>query len=213
MKKLLFLSLLFLTVTLNSQIVTGHLIYKRCCESPLQEVKVTYLGKEQKFIFNKLDSSKIRHMIQSIVPDEKIITTRGMSNDSTIEIFFAYKGSVSDNVPLNLVTPSHLYGSYASNNGFILPYTTMVYKDIDIIALGIAKEYQLKSFMVRNFSLPSLPMYVLGNGHRDGNLADMRNIDKSFRLVDYFKELNWKIIHYRDQFGIYKSLLRPNAGW
>jgi len=89
----------------------------------------------------------------------------------------------------------------------------MVYKDIDIIALGIAKEYPLKSFMVRNFSLPSLPMYVLGNGHRDGNLADMRNIDKSFRLVDYFKELNWKIIHYRDQFGIYKSLLRPNAGW
>ena len=89
----------------------------------------------------------------------------------------------------------------------------MIYKDIDLLCLSVAKTYPLRSFMVRNFYLPSLPMFVIGNGHRDGNLADMRNIDKSYRLVDYFKEMNWKIIHYKDQFGIQKSLFRPNSGW
>ncbi len=213
MKKILFLSLLLFAINLNCQIVTGHLIYKKCCEHSHQEVKITYLGKEQKFVFNKLDSSKVRHLLQSLMPDEKIITARGMSNDSTIEIFFAYKGSINDNVPINLETGSHLYGSYAVNNGFILPYVTMIYKDIDLLCLSVAKTYPLRSFMVRNFYLPSLPMFVIGNGHRDGNLADMRNIDKSYRLVDYFKEMNWKIIHYKDQFGIQKSLFRPNSGW
>lgn len=198
---------------LNAQVVTGHLVYKKCCESPLEEVSVNYLGSEEKFIFSKLDSSKIRHLLQRLIPDEKIITARGMSNDSTIEIFFAYKGMIDDNKPLNLITGAHLYGSYAVNNGFIAPYMSLVYKGLDSLSLNIAKTYPLRSFMVRNFSLPSLPHYVLGNGLKDGNLADMRNIEKSYRLVDYFKELNWKIIHYRDQFGISKALLRPTRGW
>ena len=73
---------------LNAQVVTGHLVYKKCCESPLEEVSVNYIGSEQKFIFSKLDSSKIRHLLQKLMPDEKIITARGMSNDSIIEIFF-----------------------------------------------------------------------------------------------------------------------------
>ena len=210
--KILFLFLICFNF-LNAQIVTGHLVYHRCCESPLEEVSITYLGSEQKFIFSKFDSTKIRLLLQKIIPDEKIITARGMSNDSIIEVFFAYKGNIDDNKPLNLITTAHLYGSYAINNGFIAPYMTLLYNGLDSLCLNIAKLYPLRSFMIRNYSLPSLPHYVLGNGLRDGNLADMRNIEKSYRLVDYFKELNWKIIHYRDQNGIHKSLFRPNKGW
>ena len=86
MKKILFLSLLLFAINLNCQIVTGHLIYKKCCEHSHQEVKITYLGKEQKFVFNKLDSSKVRHLLQSLMPDEKIITARGMKQDRTCTV-------------------------------------------------------------------------------------------------------------------------------
>jgi hypothetical protein len=221
-EKLTFLILLIiLIVAINGcynyclgQVVTGHLKYNKCCESGDQLVGLGFRGHRVGFKFNSLDSVKVRELVLKFVAPSDIISARGFSNDSTIEVFWCYKGIVNDlNEDIKLETGSHSIGGYASNNGFIAPFFSKIGTGLDVLGISIAKIYPLKTFMLRNYEARELPFFVLGHGVKNGNLADMRNIKNSYRLVDYFKELNWKIIWYKDQNGVVKSLFRNGLTW
>lgn len=67
--------------------------------------------------------------------------------------------------------------------------------------------------MVKPWSAADIPLLVIARGTQNGELADMRWIRNSYRLVPYFKELNWRNIWYQDENGNPKNVMRPATGW
>jgi len=199
----------------GGQIITGHLVYDVCCEQDNFNFEIRYNGSIEYTSVNKINKDVIISLLSKTVHKDSIIDARAVFDSGKIQIFFAYKGNVpSDRMDLWLVTPHHSYASYAINSGIIVPaFTNANIDGLQYKCEQIARTYQIRSFMFKPFSSKSIPFSVLSFGYRDGNLADMRNVANSYRLVDFFKELNWKTIWYMDSSGNKKGISRPTNGW
>lgn len=214
-RNLLIYSFIFFASYLSGQIITGHLVYDVCCEQEDFKFELRYNGKIEYTSAFKLNKEVIISLLSKTVIKDSIIDARAVYDSGKIQIFFAYKGNVpSDRMDLWLVTPHHSYASYAINSGLIVPaFTNANISGLQEICEQIARKYPMRSFMIKPFSSQSIPFNVLSHAVKDGNLADMRNITNSYRLIDYFKELNWKTIWYMDSFGNKKGISRPANGW
>lgn len=140
----------------------------------------------------------------------------GDSVDGILEVFFAFKGQLSpDNLDISVGYEKKYVLGYTSTNGIIAPY--FVKLPVDSLKNTIEflyKNYEVHSFMVRNVTIPEMPLYIVNKSPVNGNLADMRNIPDSYVYLETFKRLNWAIIWVRDKDGKVKSYFRPRVmGW
>jgi len=200
--------------------VTGNLIYKTAYDYYQNEiVKLKYLNKTVQIGIDDINNDSIADFLKFCgVPANDIIIAKGYgsSTKDMIEIFFAYRGTIPGNTgyaDLWVENAHHAYASYARQNGIIMPAYQNITQGLDTIALKLATDYLVSSFMVKPFSLPTLPGKVLAKGPLNGTLADMRNIPNSYVHVVPFKKLNWEILWYMDANGKQKTERRPKSGW
>lgn len=140
----------------------------------------------------------------------------GGSADGIFEVFFAFKGQLSpNNLDISISLEKKYVLGYTSTNGIIAPY--FVKLPIDSLKNTIEflyKNYEVRSFMVRNVTIPEMIPYILMRDPVNGKLADMRNIPDSYIYLESFKRLNWAIIWVKDKNGKVKSYFRPRVmGW
>lgn len=213
--------LIFLIVLISSgsraQFVSGNLVYRQYDYKPMELVEVGFQGVWVTTPIDSLNGSDIKRLLNRVgIPDSLIIDCRafGSSNPDLVEIFFAYSGKLpTRTVDLAIRNKHHLYASYAVNQGIIMPAYSKIKAGLDSVAIKVATRDTVKSFMIKNYSMPMFPMLVLLKQPQNGTLADMRNIPGSYNYVDYFKDLNFEIIWYMDPSGFQKSLFRPKGGW
>ncbi|MBK6546408.1 MAG: hypothetical protein IPG12_14220 [Saprospiraceae bacterium] len=198
--------------------VTGNLIYKTAYDyAPNELVAFKYLGKSVSVGIDNINNDWVTgFLIACGIPAAKIITARGFgsSTKDSIEIFFAYEGTLTNGYQdLWVENQHHAYASYARQDGIIIPQYYEIKAGLDAIALKLAKDYKVISFLVKPFSLPALPIEVLAKSPVNGFLADMRNIPGSWTHVLTFKKANWQTIWYQDKNGKQKVEFRPKTGW
>lgn len=198
--------------------VTGNLIYKTAYDYYYNEiVALTYLNKSMQIGIDDINANTIASFLEYCgVPAADIITAKGYgsSTKDTIEIFFAYRGTIPNGVQdLWVKNSHHSYASYARQNGIIIPAYQNIATGLDTIATKLANDYTVYSFLVKPFSMPGLPGKVLSKTPVNGILADMRNIPNSYVHVVPFKKLNWEILWYMDASGRQKTERRPKSGW
>lgn len=198
--------------------VTGNLIYKTAYDYYYNEiVTLKYLNKSVQIGIDDINNASITDfLIFCGVPAADIITAKGYgsSTKDMVEIFFAYRGTIPGGYQdLWITNAHHAYASYARQNGIIMPAYQNIISGLDAIALKLANDYPVSSFMVKPFSIPTLPGKVLAKNPVNGTLADMRNIPNSYVHVVPFKKLNWEILWYMDASGRQKTERRPKSGW
>lgn len=185
---------------------------------PNELAYITYLGKR---IVVNVDSIKPKNIFDLLKMTGQDSTTIvyldawGSSITNRIELAFIYKGKQPNySQEINIETPHALYNmGNAYQNGIYIPALNVINtENLRFAALIMATKYNIRTFMSKPFSLPQVPFIILANGTKNGNLIDMRWIENSYRLVDYFKEANWAIIWYNEN-GKAKSLFRPKNGW
>jgi hypothetical protein len=203
---------------MDKTFVTGNLIYKDSYNYGKDEsITIQYLGKSFPVSIDQLNNDFITNMlIQCGIPANKIIAAGafGSSSIDLVEIFFAYEGSIPQQyVDLWLINKHHKYAGYATQDGIIMPAYTQITKNLDAIATKLANDYMVKSFMIKPFSMKSLPAQILSKNPNNGVLADMRNIPGSYAYIAAFKKLNWQRLWYQDPSGKQKTEVRPQTGW
>jgi hypothetical protein len=203
---------------MNKNFVTGNLIYKDSYNYAQDEIiTITYLNKKFDVSIDKINSDFVIKMLNDCgVPSSKIIAAGGYgsSNLDIVEIFFAYEGTIPQpSVDLWLQNAHHKYAGYATQDGIIMPGYTQIAKNLDVAATKLATDFTVKSFMVKPFSMKTLPTLILSKNPNNGVLADMRNIPGSYVYVTPFKKLNWQILWYQDPNGKQKTERRPAKGW
>ncbi len=140
--------------------------------------------------------------------------TYGSSTNNAIELFYS----------VLMANPVEGRDIYLNNGEFVGDYekkqcvklTNMVYiigEDVRQHIKYLCANYDIINYFVRSINIPEGPLLVLTRGVRDGYLMDMRYIAKSYRLVDYFKELNYYVIWYNDVRGLPVGITRPKTGW
>lgn len=216
------LAFLLLAVLLNNivkaqNIVTGSVLYDRGYDFKPKELStIGYLNTFVTFDIDSLSGSDVIRMLERAgIEKSRIIDARGYGSSTTnrVEVFFAYEGKLSKSVEdVWTENPHHRYGGEAYQNKLLIPQFQNILTGLDSLILRIARDYTLYSFMVKPFNMPELPFMVLAKNPVDGVLADMRYIKNSVRLVPYFKDLNFQIIHYNEN-GTAKVLFRPKTGW
>lgn len=223
MKKIILL--LFIASTLQSQnqqpqarIVTGNLIYSGYDYTPGEQTVLKLNGVSITVNVDSINDKQIRLLLNKAgIKDSLILFTKGFGSSilNRIECFFAFEGVMP--VPrIDFCTQnSHeLSCSYAVQDGLIVPqYLNINDALLQKVVVFIAQRYPITTFMVKPFSFDLLPFYVLIRYIQNGTLADMRNINCSERLVDYFIDLNYQIIWYKTCDGKIKNLMRPKTGW
>ncbi len=197
--------------------VTGHLVYANGIDySPNELVRLKYLSKFVDVSIDAINETVVRQLLTLAgVPANKIFVVKGYGSSSTnvIEIFFAYEGVLPvARVDVGLENRYHRKTGYAIMNGLIIPSFTYL-SGLQQTAESIAQTYPTMSFMVKGYSIPSLPEWILPRALMNGALADMRWIPGSWKFVDAFKALNWKTIWFKDINGIQRGISRPVAGW
>lgn len=233
MKKIIFILLLAFNCTLFSQVQTiqpapkisqtefvmGVATYEYGYDfQPNELAYITYLGKRIVVNIDSIKPKDIYGLLKQTGQDSSNIMyldAWGSSITNRIEIIFAYKGTQPNyNQEINIETPHALYNmGNAYQNGIYIPQLTVLNSEnLRLLAIVLASKYHIKTFMCKPFQLQQVPFIVLTNGTIGGNLMDMRWIPNSYRLVDYFKELNWAIIWYNEG-GKAKSAHRPKSGW
>lgn len=150
-----------------------------------------------------------------IKPDDVLFTKAyGSSANNAIELFYS----------VLMENPVDNKDIYLNNGGLVGDYekkqcvklTNMVYiigDDVRNHIKYLCANYDIINYFVRSINIPEGPLLILSRGVRDGYLIDMRYIAKSYRLVDYFKELNYNVIWYNDANGLPVGLTRPKTGW
>lgn len=201
-------------------VVVGILNFNRYDFAPNEKFHVYYQYKYYPLEIDNINAAAIVKMLNFYgVSSDSLIAVEayGSSTDNIVEILFAYRGVIpKETLEVGIsITNGGLYvfGDVSQNkiliNNVMHLSTDVVYKTI----WDISKDYPIRSFMVKPFVMPFIAFNILSRGVVNGVLADMRNINNSYRLVDYFKELNWQIIHYKDAAGNYKTIRRPVNGW
>ncbi|MBK6861004.1 MAG: hypothetical protein IPK91_02620 [Saprospiraceae bacterium] len=198
--------------------VTGNLIYQTAYDYYQNEiVRLKYLNKTVSIVIDDINNNSIADFLKYCgVPAADIIIAKGYGSSTRdrVEIFFAYVGTIPGGTQdLWIENAHHAYASYARQNGIIMPAYQNINQGLDNIALKLASDYPVISFMVKPFSLPTLPGKVLAKTPINGTLADMRNIPNSYQHVVPFKKLNWEILWYMDASGKQKTERRPKSGW
>lgn len=216
-KVILSILLICLMFGLRGQIVTGSLIYSKKKDIQDNEnVILSYGNFKKQLNVNLIDGKAIEDLlILSGIKKDDILITRGYGNSTLneVETFFAYKGRQSTRmVNIGVQTYYNTYFSTAYNDGILIPWFTKIGDKMDSIAIALAKLAAVNSFMCRNIAAPGLALVVLSNGIT-GTLADMRNVPNSYRLVPYFKELNWNLIWWMEADGTVKGEFKPVGGW
>lgn len=181
---------------------------------------IVYQNKYYPINIDSMNNDAIVNFLGSIgVSRDSIIGANayGSSDTDVIEILYAYKGTIpKEYIEIQIsISGGGLYtfGDASQNKILINSIAKIPSADVYKLTWDISTAYPVRSFMVKPLSMPSLAFNVLSRGVQNGVLADMRNINNSYRLVDYFKELNWQIIHYKDALGVYKTVRRPVKGW
>lgn len=217
MKKLLiFLFLPFLLSAQQNRIVTGHLSYNRYDYQPGEVTILRFNNQSVSVIVDSINEKTVRTLLnKSGIKDSSIIYAAGFGSSTLdkIECFFAFKG-VMNGSRLDFCTQNshHLYCDYAAQDAILIPQFQMLdIVPLQNLAFDIALKYPVTSFMIKPFVFPGLPHLVITKNIPDGVLADMRNIDKSVRLKDYFIDLNYQIIWYKDLDGKAKTIFRMPA--
>lgn len=88
------------------------------------------------------------------VPAADIIIAKGYGSSTRdrVEIFFAYVGTIPGGTQdLWIENAHHAYASYARQNGIIMPAYQNINQGLDNIALKLASDYPVISFMVKPF--------------------------------------------------------------
>lgn len=213
----LILAVILNNVCKSQNIVIGSLLYERGYDFKPNEI--TTIGYLNTYLTVNVDSLSDKDVVRmltlaGIEPSRiKCAKGYGSATSNTIEIFFAYEGKILK--PVEDVTEynnHHRYSGEAYQNKLLVPQFKNINQGLDSIILRVAKDYTLYSFMVKPFNMPELPFLVLAKNPINGTLADMRYIANSNRLVPYFKDLNFQIIHYNEN-GTAKVLFRPKTGW
>ncbi len=198
--------------------VTGNLLYKTGYDYQAnEEVTISLLGKKFKIGIDSINNQFVSSMLTTLgIPASKIIAVGGFGSSQmdTIEIFFAYEGSLpKPRMPFGVQNGHHYYESYIAEDAIIIPAYAHIKPGLDSAALKIAKDYNVLSFMIKTHALQALPQLILSRSPKDGVLADMRNIPGSHAYVVDFKKLNWGRIWYQDTSGKQKVVVRPAGGW
>lgn len=219
MKNLLLTICLITQFTLSAQFVCGNLIYDRGYDyKPSELFEIGFLNTYSTVNIDNLNNADlIRLLLRAGINKDSIIEARatGSSLTDRVELFFAYKGKLPGAIERTDVwvrNQYHSYASYAGNNILIVPQFTTINEGLDTVIQSLAESYRISSFMVKPFNLPELPFKILAKQPKNGEMADMRYIANSVRLIPYFKELNWKTIWYNES-GKPKSVTRPTTGW
>lgn len=221
MKKLLVL--LFLCSKLVAQsptIVVGHLAYKGYDFVQNESFQLSFQNVSISCNIDSFGKDDVKRLLSNCsIPDNKLIYIAAKSSSVTdqIEIFFAYEGTIANAQQSSDISVSNKYhrksAGYGSQGGLIVPTFDYIISDSlrNVVKL-IAYKYPIRSFYVA-WTLNELPFLVIASGVTNGVLADMRHIRNSYRLVPYFKEANFQVIHYRDEQNVWKVLRRPANGW
>lgn len=201
-----------------TRIVTGNLIYKTAYNyNPNELVTIKYLGKSFRVGIDDINNDFVENMLLSIgIKKANIIATGGYgsSNHDVVEIFFAYEGTLPQRtVDLWIENQHHAFASYAVVDGMIVPAYMYIKPGLETAINKIVSNYEIKSFLVKPFVIPSVPVSILARNPLNGVLADMRNIPMSYQHVIAFKKLNWERIWYMDAGGRQKMEVRPKNGW
>ena len=221
MKTILFL--LFTTALFSQQqqpprVVTGNLIYSGF---NYQAGEQTILKFNNYSITENIDSisgKTVKALLNKAgIPDSVLLYVAGFGSSivDRVEIFFAFEGVMGkEDLDLCVQNSHHLSCGYASQDGLIIPnYLNLNIEQLQAVAAYIAAKYPLRSFMIKPFRFDMLPHFVIIKQAGNGKLADMRNIPKSFNLIEYFISLNYGIIWYQDDRGRQRSIFRPKSGW
>lgn len=222
MKKL-FIALLLFTTGLVAQpttIVVGHLAYKGHDFLQNESFQLTFQNVSISCNIDTFSVADVKRLLLNCgIAENKIVYMAAYSESTSdrIEVFFAYEGSIANQEQksdISVTNKHHKKASgYGSQGGLIVPTFDYIISDSlrNIVKL-IAYKYPIRSFYVA-WTLNELPFLVIASGVTNGTLADMRHIKNSYRLVPYFKEANFQIIHYRDEQNVWKVLRRPANGW
>lgn len=234
MKKLLLLTLLLLVSvftyannepvqdTIKKYLVTGQLKFNYASShgkkfKSHEGFMLTLRGVVGYFdIDNFTDNDLKLWLIRTGIRAEDILFTKtyGSSTNNAIELFYS----------VLMTTPVDNRDIYLNNGEFVGDYekkscvklTNMVYiigEDVRSHIKYLCANYDIINYFVRSINIPEAPLLILTRGVRDGYLMDMRYIAKSYRLVDYFKELNYNVIWYNDLKGLPVGITRPKTGW
>lgn len=185
---------------------------------PNELAYITYMGKRIVVNIDSIKPKDIYTLLKQVGQDSTTIMyldAWGSSITNRIEIVFAYKGTQPNYYQeINIETPHALYNmGNAYQNGIFIPQLAVINSEnLRLLSIVLASKYHIKTFMCKPFNLQQIPFIILSNGTRNGNTIDMRWIPNSYRLVDYFKELDWQIIWYNEN-GKAKSTHRPKSGW
>ncbi len=208
-------SLIFFVYSSAQQLNVGHLVYNVCCEVGDFEFQLKYNNQIEYCKLSTFSKFNVINVLTKTVQKDSIIEVIVSVEPTKIQIWFAYTGSYpSDKADFWLLTDHHSFAGSVVNGWLAVPsFTGDKFSNLKPLCENLARKYPLKSFMFRISPSNSIPFSVLSYGVRDGNLADMRNVPYSYRLVPYFKDLNWKIIWYMDEYGTAKGIIKPNTGW
>lgn len=224
MKTLIKLVLLFFSTAVMAQqptVVVGQLSYAFDW-SPNEPFQLFFQNNPIQCNIDSFTNENVKQLLLKCgVKENKIIyiASKAGSSIDKIEIFFAYEGTIENADRRSDLTIMHSYylrsvtPGYGIQSGMIVP--TFNYIDTDSlrkVVKSIVYKYPIRSFYIA-WSLPELPFLVLASGITNGVLADMRHLKNSYRLVPYFKEANFQIIHYRDEQNVWKVIRRPSTGW
>lgn len=223
MKKSFLLSLCFLiftTLVKTQDVVVGSIVYTTYDYGPSDNLIVGYLNSTTSVVIDSFTAKDMTDLlIKAGVDKNKIIYTdaRSSSGDDIVEIWFAYEGKLNTTNGQGkfwISNPHHSAYYNAVNNYLAVRQSTKLdIEKMKPVVSKIALNYNIRSFMVKPWSAADIPLLVIARGTQNGELADMRWIRNSYRLVPYFKELNWRNIWYQDENGNPKNVMRPATGW
>lgn len=217
----IFVTLLTLiSATAQKTIVTGSIKYGGYDFLPGETFTLNYQNVSIQCNVDSFSAADIRRLLVNCsIPDSliKYIAAYGNSTTDIVEAFFAYEGAIKNSSQTSDINIDNKYhrktSGYGTQGGLIVPtYNYIISDSLRNVVKLIAYQYPIRSFYVA-WTLNELPFIVLANGSTNGTLADMRNTRNSYRLVPYFKEANFQIIHYRDEQNVWKTIRRPAKGW